>query len=142
MKFGISEYYPIIKDTILDETVFEHRGREYRLTQYYYVYDLKDSNDRKFACVDKKYANVVGGTGVGSCIAPISEIKILERKSTYLNSFTDLEKKQQTKQYRKDTDEEKSKYVFLRSMPKGLTEKEYIKIAIDRSVDSAMKNFI
>lgn len=137
-KLGISEYYPIIKDTVIDETTFEYKGREYRLTGYYYVYNFKDSNDRRFACVDMMYANAVSGYGIAGCIAPISEIKILERKSIYLNSFTDLEKKQQSKQFRKDTDEEKSKYVLLKTMPKDLTEEQFTKISIKRAV--AMKN--
>ena len=118
----------------LDKSTFEHRGNTYRLSEWYYIYKLKDGG-MKYAVVDKENANAAGGTGVAGTIVPLSEIKWLDRETPFSEDQIKLKEESHKIRVKKD----KELYEFLLDLQPDLTEDEYDEIQINHAVNSMFR---
>lgn len=99
--------------------------RSYRVTGYYYCYTFADGN-RKFVRCPKLFANMIGGYGVAGCYIPFHDVDGL--KFSFKRWFFFREALRTNKhRIKKDSDS----FKFLKSVPKGLTEKEYEDYALE-----------
>jgi hypothetical protein len=120
-----------IKGTRIYRTTFEYRGSEYRLSSYLLVYTLTDGREI-IANVDKEEANAVSGTGVSGVVAPISDIKILDRETSFGEDF--VRDREAANKHRVDMESNQQKVKWIRSLmamkPDGtMTPEFYDRIA-------------
>lgn len=104
--------------------------RSYRVTGYYYCYTFADG-DRKFVRCPKLFANMIGGYGVCGCYIPFHKVDSIgfsfRRKFFFMESL-------RTNKHKIARD--KDSFDFLRSVPKGLTLKEYEDYALKSILDN------
>jgi len=62
----------------IGKTTFEWKGYSYRLTGFYFAYFSKEGRLMECVLCSESNANSVSGVGISGCIAPLSEIRILE----------------------------------------------------------------
>ncbi len=109
-------------------------GNSYRVTGYYYCYNFKDGQ-RKFVRCHKLFANMIGGYGVCGCYIPFEEVRSIG--FSFRRWFFFKESIRQRRYYiKKDLEA----FRFMRSMPKGLTEKEYDDIAWEKTWEKMKKD--
>jgi len=99
--------------------------RSYRVTGYYYCYTFADGN-RKFVRCPKFFANMIGGYGVAGCYIPFHEVDGLGFSFKRWHFFREA-----LRTNRKRIENDSDSFKFLRSVPKGLTAKEYEDYALE-----------
>lgn len=111
-------------------------GSKFRFTGFYYIYQFKDGNERKFQPCKRKYGNAAGGTGICGWYTEFENITITSIKFT--KAKWTCRKYEGHDRFVKRSEDS---FKFLYSMPTGLTSKEYNELAMDRAVEAAMKSF-
>jgi hypothetical protein len=108
-----------------NKTTFSYGNNTYRLSGYYFAY-VTSNGEQLLARVKKLQANAVSGSGIAGCIVPIDQIEFLGRLSKHPgNGGRDAERIKQ----------DRSKYKFLKSLPKGLTSDVVSEMHIDKLMD-------
>lgn len=108
----------------------------YRVTGFYWVYTLIDSNERIFVHVPKRLATHVGGYGICGVIVPFSEIKLTGFKIAKRWFFRKNDKRHLNWLIKRD----KRKLALYKSIPQGLTSKEMFDLTLEMAVNSALKS--
>jgi hypothetical protein len=114
-------------------------GSSYRVTGYYYCYNFRGGN-RKFVRCHKLFANMIGGYGVCGCYKPfheVSSVRFSFRRWFFFKESINRFFAQRRRQIKRD----KASFKFLRSIEKGLTEKEYEDVAWDMTWADFQKSF-
>lgn len=118
-----------LKKLIIYKNVFEHNLTSYRLQSWKYIYRFSDGSC-EFATVNKVSANGVSGYGISGIVIELNKIKWLKRTTSFGKEF--IQQKKQSNKRRVLA--EKEKYKFLKSLPKGLSRKEYDEILIEKII--------
>jgi hypothetical protein len=147
-KFNEAVTQDMLKNTTIGRTCFRdtrekksiYSSNNYRLSGYMYIYEFSDGG-RIFVSVPKELANAVSGTGVAGCILKLEEIEILDKETSVPDEYVKNEIDSQ--EIRVKT--EKPKYELIKKIEDaygpGLTEDEYKNIAMEITINSAMKKF-
>ncbi len=120
-----------INDTRIGQTLFKYKDRRYRLVGYIFSYNFSDGS-KKYASVNKEDANCIEGVGVAGTIAPLEDVEFLSKTTTW-DEETLIGDEQTEKIH---IEEDKRIFDFIKTLPIGLTQKEYRKIAMARTMAS------
>lgn len=115
-----------IENAILHKSTFSVGNQIYRLSNFMYVYILRDGS-QKFAYVNREDANAVSGIGVAGTISMFGTFEFTDDVTSFNDKTISKMKKGSDRRINAD----RERFNFLKTVPPNLSNEEYEEFVID-----------